>query len=196
MSSVIYSKETDDVVTANGGSIINNVNERESDLLEVIHFHDLFESGEQYPENVADRGVPQNTIYSYISTTFLNGFINYVEIKHVMMIERYTEFNDEKIKKYIEHLKSEYNTDYSGSYNTEETGKVVDDIILIGETEESIWLFWSDRDCSDSCIGRVAKSEEITTLLVKESLIRFIGDYDDCSGKYAELPIPRGWITL
>jgi len=52
-------------------------------------FWSLFKETEEYPKNVAERGVPQDTLYKYISHTFLNGLINYVDEREAILIERY-----------------------------------------------------------------------------------------------------------
>lgn len=51
---------------------------------------DIFLDHEEYPRGVADRGVSEDTLYCYISNTFLNGFINYVKVVKAVMVERYT----------------------------------------------------------------------------------------------------------
>lgn len=145
-------------------------------MQEELEIWDLFDNVEMYPRCIAERGVPQGTCYTYISSTFLNGFINYVNPFYVAMIERYNEgwLNEEEYrKKVLEELKSPH-TDYSP--------RLFDDIFILAESENTIyfnelnmkdnrsyWFFWSDRDCSDCSIGRffigdVTKKEVIKAL--------------------------------
>lgn len=155
-------------------------------------FFDLFDDSEEYPENVAERGVPQNTVYHYISTTFLNGLINYVDNKMAIMIERYTEFDDNDISEYTAHLKDNIHSNYSGSVFR----NVIDDVVIFGETEDSYWYFYSDGDCSDSDIGRVEKDRVGSLEEFKKLYIESLKSNGYYSGKYIELPKPSGWVTL
>ena len=43
-------------------------------------FWKLFSDSEDYPDNLAERGVPQDTLYAYVSNTFLDGLINYTKV--------------------------------------------------------------------------------------------------------------------
>lgn len=158
-------------------------------------FFSLFKESIAYPDNLAETGVPQDTLLSYVSNTFLNGFVNYVDIKHVIMIERYTKFDADKIDRFIEWLNNEPNTKYDNIQKT--IDDVVDDIILFGETDNSCWFFWSDRDCSDCNIGRISSIRGFDATEFKDMFINWLKGYKECySGNYVELPIPKGWITL
>lgn len=55
-----------------------------------VDVYDLFDDDVEYPDkDMLVNGVPIGMNYSYISTTYLNGFINYVEIIGATMIQRY-----------------------------------------------------------------------------------------------------------
>lgn len=46
---------------------------------ERLEFKDLFPIEEDYPgKYIAEEGVPQGAFYSDISTTYLNGVVNYI----------------------------------------------------------------------------------------------------------------------
>jgi len=198
---------------------------------EMPEFFNLFDGYYEYPgDMVAERGVPQNTFYIYIATTFLNGLINYVKIDKMFLIERYSIMHPIKNQLILEKL-----GENSGHFNADERLKVdeqfvkekldnqyqelfakipdddmildtLDDLIIFAHTENSLWIFWSDRDCSDSCIGRVDKNKcdmsTFVSLFLKHIQNDFLPDTrrpssESITGKYLELPIPKnGWITL
>lgn len=154
-------------------------------MKEIKGVFDIFLDSEDYPQNVAERGVAEDTAYCYISNTFLNGFINYVDVIKAVVVERYTcppdcdcingntdtcvvwdspEFH-ERLKPMI----SNFHCDWSYS---------PDDVWILAETENCWWFFWYDRDCSDCCIGRANKQRLISDGLTKEKLIEV---FDHCT---------------
>jgi len=158
-------------------------------------FFDLFDDSEEYPSNERLlNGVPMNMLFEYVSDTYLNGFINYVDIKKVLLIQRYwseKEYGpwDEFVKKAIE-KGSDFHTDYR---------IIEDDVLFLAESESSWWFFWNDRDCSDCFIGRIDKTK-ISYDDLEKALIEFIEEHledpSDITGVYAELPLPSGWKRL
>jgi hypothetical protein len=152
----------------------------------------LFEDGADYPSNEAMvNGVPQNHLYQYVSSTYLNGFINYTPIFYAVMVkrysaddvfvERYPEGSWDKCVKSVDKLTNQFHTNY---------GVLKDDVMLLGETEGSIWFYWFDKDSSDCCIGRLDKSQH-TKERVKELFISYLQNKWEA---YIELPKPTGWI--
>jgi len=59
------------------------------------NFNDYFEYAEDYPSGKVFDILPWNVEWCYCSTTFLNGFINYVKIKKAYVISRYTKWDEE-----------------------------------------------------------------------------------------------------
>lgn len=151
---------------------------------------DLFRDSEEYPQNIAERGVEENYVYCYVSNTFLNGFINYVKVIKAVVVERYTcppdcecinIHNGVTTKsdrcvvwdspKFHERLKPMLAHHSNWSY-------APDDVWILAETENFYWFFWYDRDCSDCAIGRASKE------LLKEDGIdreKVIGIFDSSS---------------
>lgn len=143
-------------------------------------FMDYFSEQEEYPNPPVDM-LPVGKLYSYISTTFLDGWINYVEIKSAFLITRYREHeqNVAAVDKFNE----------GGEFHTC-LGKQLDDDVLILARAKSRdpfdidtdgcgphwWFFWFDRDCSDSCIGRFETTDAEATIIE-----RFTAHAHDCS---------------
>lgn len=157
---------------------------------------DLFEHSEEYPKGVAERGVENNTMYSYISNTFVNGFVNYIEIFWSCVIERYEVWDMEVVNQTVQAASSHVHTDYKG-YG--------DDCLLLGETENCYWLIWFDLDVSDCMIGRMDKAKS-----TPEELIAFVKAFieshdapinrgkntEGITGRFIELPKPTGWLSF
>jgi hypothetical protein len=59
-----------------------------------VKFDDFFTESIEYPRDIALNPLPINTEYIYVSTTFLNGFINYVTIKRAWCLNRYLKLED------------------------------------------------------------------------------------------------------
>ena len=195
-----------------------------------MDFFELFEDCLEYPGDIiAEQGVLQNMFYSYISTTFLNGFINYVNIDRMLLIERYSIMHPIKNQLILEQI-----DDNTGHFNADIKLKVnetlvkeklgdeyhklfaripdddmilntLDDLIIFAHTDHSSWIFWSDRDCSDSCIGRIMKNKCDMDTFVSSFLSHIQNGQPDnrqpssesVTGNYLELPTPKnGWITL
>lgn len=159
------------------------------------NFWDLFDDCIEYPDNELKlNGIPKNVFYEYISSTYLNGFINYVENYDAIMIERYEDWWEDKEKYENE---NDHHTNYS---------KYPDDVIIFAESENDYWFFWNDRDCSDCCIGRIDKTRVKDLNEFKELFIKFIDNngnpeprQENCehiTGRYINLNPPRGWIRL
>lgn len=141
-----------------------------------------FEETQEYPRNVAFNPLPWNICYEYVSSTFLNGFINYVKIKKAYLISRYTA--EDELVQNVDII------DPPGSYNwikfsgtkkevfdkITTPGAIVhshlddfgDDVLILAKIEKNqdeklhfeqentnfYMFFWYDCDCSDCCIGR------------------------------------------
>jgi len=158
-----------------------------------MKFLDYFTDNIEYPNNVALDPIPIGILWSYISSTFLNGFINYVTIVKAFVLGRYYAW-DEEINYTISVM------DPPGSFNwTEKKCKTKDDlyqelvkkkavfhvnpdydfqddvVILAkaGNTEAGIcyFYFWYDMDCSDCCIGRFITDDN------EENVITSFYDY-------------------
>lgn len=149
----------------------------------------LFKDSIEYADHseIVENGIPHNGEIIYLGVHYANGIINYVQIYHTVMIQRYTSKEEwesmdmEKIN--AEHLRS---SDYAEG---------PDDIIFFAETDNELWVFWNDR--SGKCsIGRVDKSRMDRDTFKDEYMQNVLSD-DRYDGKYVDLPVPTtGWIKL
>ena len=161
---------------------------------------DYFDDIVEYPNDVAHNPIPYGTAWCYISSTFLNGFINYVKPVTYFVIDRYTA-RDEKVGEI-----TLYDKDKSIQYNWKGTkarlisialsGKkeiayhtdlrcFCDDVIILGEIEDApkdgkrrYMFFWYDLDTSDCCIGKFETND--TEAEVIQSVRNFL---EECKNK-------------
>lgn len=135
-----------------------------------------FEDNFEYPKEIAHNPIPYGTVWTYVSSTFLNGFINYVKHISCFLIDRYTPDNENigdrtifyQNKDGIEWLKFNGTKKElkdkitSGEIKMHHTnlGCFGDDIIILSEIETQndevgkYMFFWFDMDCSDCSIGK------------------------------------------
>lgn len=153
-------------------------------------------------------GVPIGTRYQYVSSTFLNGLVNYVDnIKAAFVSFEYcTDYTDkngwhsheEKYGEIIRHLDIMTDNRYNQWYHTR-LGDIGGCVLLIGELEDSWVIFEYDMDVSDCSIGRVSKEKYTYDDVLEYALynLKYRHDYEECViGRYAELPTPKGWISF
>lgn len=152
-----------------------------------ITFWDLFPSREEYPDNIAERGVPQGTFYKYISSSFLDGLVNYVDIFAAYVIQPpYGALSEYKAD--IEKSLSNVNTTLS------DFGLI--DVILLAETKSSFWVFWYDPDVSDCCIARCSKEWALHLQIDKDEFRRLFLLALLKDDTYMRLPkLPQSWIS-
>jgi hypothetical protein len=138
---------------------------------------DYFDEHIDYPNNIVDNPIPYGTLWSYISSTFLNGFINYVNPVGCYVVNRYTEETADVTDRNVsvcdkgkfgnwhkfEGTKLELiNTIVSGEKEVYHTklNCFGDDIIIIAKIENELdeenkyIFFWFDCDVSDCSIGK------------------------------------------
>lgn len=161
----------------------------------MTNFFDVFDETFQYPDREQLlNGVPMNTLFEYVSSTYLEGFINYVNIKSVILIQRYWDKDkDDTWDKFVKDSIKEAEKSHT------KYGDIGDDVLILAESDSSWWFFWNDKDCSDCEIGRIDKNK-ISLEDAKKLLIKFIESYkkdqSDITGEYVELPIGSGWRSL
>lgn len=155
---------------------------------------ELFDEIIEYPTSLAEEGVNQGVLLNYVSKSYINGIVNYVSPFFVCVIERYIDWSKISIYDEIELMEKSHHTQYS---------MISDDVILLAKTENSLWFFWSDQDCSDCSVGRIAKT--ITEDDFKQKLIDWIVSHpyvdrdentESIVGNYIELKIPKGWMSF
>jgi hypothetical protein len=174
---------------------------------------DYFENFEEYPTNVVDNPIPYGTLYSYISSTFLNGFINYTEPIKCYLIDRYTP-DDEiitvpNIKGPKKELKEKVLSGEIDCFHTD-LDCFEDDIIILSKIQNNKYrFFWFDMDVSDCSVGKFETTDSQEDVI--QSVVNWL---DDCKSKnkgrivennldngiinYTELPLSflKGWIKF
>jgi len=134
------------------------------------------EQKEEYPQNLAERGVPQNMLFDFVSNQFLDGFINYVKPVFCCVVETYKKL--ENIVLEVER----FNQSFHSSFDI-----LSDNVWILAESENSFWFFAYDKDASDCVIGRIEK------IYSKEEMIEF---FINQIGEIKFLPIKlSGWIS-
>ena len=151
----------------------------------------------EYPNDEQFFELKQNTEYVYVSSSYLNGLINYVKPLYLVCSQKYTYY--EEFDKIIEKLQkinmdawpcSWYHTDFS---------EIEDNIYYLGETDSSYIIFNYDRDCSDCAIARLDKKdftfEQAKIYMMEQAKYEAeLYSYNVCNLRYIELPNPQGWI--
>lgn len=145
-------------------------------------FWELFPDSEEYPDNLAERGVPQDTLYAYVSNTFLDGIINYTKVfATYVLAPGYGELSE--YEESIEDALSETHTKFH------EFGLI--DTVLLTETENSLWVFWYDADVSNCIIGRCDKGKATKSRFEELCL----STVEKNSPRYKKLDrLPQGWM--
>jgi hypothetical protein len=168
------------------------------DLRNIRHYLELdmdkyFKRYIEGPQDIAANPAPINVCYEYVSHTFLNGFINYVEILGAFAINRYREEKefDEGISAFL-----------SQSIHTN-IRMVQDDVVILARAEGSSNIycyFYYDMDCSDCEFGRFETNDSQSVVLERfESYIKGrVGHMaqEGGSGRFVSLPLNsfNGWI--
>lgn len=157
-------------------------------------FLDYFTESIEYPRNVAANPIPMNTLWSYISSTFLNGFINYVTIIDAQLLDRYM-----KMDEYFNNAEDGPNQQYHDGtgwvqppdnltkralfdlYTNPKNRDVPklncfdDDVLILSrcrddgsvDTKGMYMFFWFDQDVSDCGIGRFHTDEPEEVVIEK-----------------------------
>lgn len=157
-----------------------------------------FTNGVDYPNILGGDILPDGTLWSYVSSTFLNGFINYAQPIKCYLMNRYRDWNEERedddLK--LQHRQPMENKWVDHVFKTKEeiyqfvlknpTGYIhsrldvfSDDILVLSkvkDTPNKYIFFWFDRDVSDCCIG-VFTTEDTEETVVNEfrSYVQEIG---------------------
>lgn len=148
-----------------------------------IEIWDYFNEKIDYPSDVALNPIPYGTVWSYISSTFLNGFVNYVKPIACFVLDRYAEDGEligdrnftvcnagefGKWHKWEGTKKQLIDAIKNGSKAMAHTKLDCfgDDIILLTEIEPDKYMFfWFDMDVSDCSIGRFETTDPKETVI-------------------------------
>lgn len=151
----------------------------------------------EYPSNEQlIHGIQPGVLFSYVASTYLQGFINYVDIISAVLIHRYSETTEafNEITARIEKQAKEHIEPHTFLSNYD------DDMLILGKTKDMYVVFWVDKDCSDCNIGGLAldtfdsENDAISALYAEaEHLI----ERGDVRGYY-KIPTEffSGWIML
>lgn len=150
------------------------------------HFPDALE----YPD-VCEICMKPGAWQTYVSSTFLNGWINYVRIKKVFLITRYRDHAANLAA--VEACKN--------GRDVHTSLRVVGDDVLILAQEEGRsmwWVFWFDCDVSDCCIGRFESSETAEQLYADFEVWANAVSLDEGAAPALEVPVSsiHGWISF
>jgi hypothetical protein len=125
-----------------------------------IYMDDYFDTSISYP-NVTDIAMQPGVLLEYVSSTFLEGWINYVQIINAYVIFRYS--NPGKTRQRVERFNL-----IDGIIHTK-LGQFGDDVLILAKGSERdgplYWFFWFDRDSSDCMIGRFSTDEDESTVV-------------------------------
>lgn len=175
-----------------------------------------FHTHTEYPQEVAVDPLPMNELWSYISSTFLNGFINYVDIKSAFLFNRYQQWDEELTNHHTVRQEGAGQTQYgydwvkfkgtkgqlydlvvgnpNAIYHTN-ISMFEDDVVILAEASRNVYLFfWYDQDCSDCSIGRFITDEPYEEVLKDFKEWATNKEFD--GGEAKELPASffRGWL--
>lgn len=141
-------------------------------------FNEYWGDTVEYPKPT-ESILPLDTLWTYIATTFLNGWINCVKPIKAFLITRYTQHE--------ENIANAAKFNGRQDYHTEATDYIDDDVLLLAmdeHNEDIYWFFWSDRDSSDSRIGRFKTADP------QEHVVKLFEKY--CQERSRELSVDYG----
>lgn len=158
-------------------------------------FNEIFKWSEDYPK-ISGEILPYGTLYEYISSTFLNGFINYVDIRYAVASNRY--WDDEDVRNF-----GDWEEFISNMSKRTEPHTNLDtyrsDICCYGlDNHKDFIFFYFDRDVSDCCIGRLEKestTEELLKQYVINTSLNKAEGYQE-TPKILQIKKPKGWVSF
>ena len=155
-----------------------------------------FTNDEEYPSNVCDDLLPWGTFWCYVSSTFLNGFINYVHVEKAYLANRYTEMDE--VIECGEHAGTTKRSVFdkltvNPPIHANLHAFSYDLVLLTKISEGKYMMFWFDCDVSDCCIGRFVTADTEADV---------IAEFDKFVNKvipsHAEIPLNffKGWMSF
>lgn len=162
-------------------------------------FNDCFTDKDQYRDPTTVNVTEPGWLIDYISSTFLNGWINYVTPVKAFVVSRYAEdFGAVKAK-----LAS---WEESKPYHTK-LCELGDDVALLGQDKRGrYWYFYFDNDTSDCSIGVLdIEAGGLTGDQIVKAFDEHVqGIADRCerayggTGEALEIPLSciKGWVSF
>lgn len=136
------------------------------------------------------RGLNIGEEYTFITTTYMNGFINLVEVEKAFLLFDGDYNEKDEILENIENV-SEINWFHTN------LGRFSCPVTVIGSLEDSYVVFFFDSDVSSCLMQRIDKNKytlddvTINTLQIMNMRQQWM---DSACEEYVELPKPKGWI--
>lgn len=181
------------------------------------NFNNYFIDSIDYPNDIAVNPLPLNVMYNYVSSTFLNGFINYVEIRKAFVLSQYYRWNEQinhtisiqdppKSCKWVDktfRTKDElFNTLIIPGiqFHTKLDRDFNDAVVILARAGEidnppgmCYYYFYYDLDCSDCNISRFLVKE--AEYIVTKKFIYYINSFE-YKDKPREIPFHyfTGWV--
>lgn len=160
-----------------------------------MKFDDYFPHAIEYPDPTEIDMTAKGWRFDYISSTFLNGWINYVRPVRAFVVSRYDATSKSKLEEWIA----------TPPHDTQ-LGDLGDDVFILARDDDArrLWFFWFDCDVSDCSIGCLdvdpgdhGAAEEAFVEYVGERGADFKIGYGGC-GEAVEIPLVciRGWVQF
>jgi hypothetical protein len=160
-----------------------------------MRFDEYTPHDSEYPRPAVEPLKP-GVFWSYISSTFLNGWINYTgDAVRAYLMERY----------YSPERNDETNAESLARWHADppfhsKLGELGDDVILVTKDEGGKWwVYWFDCDVSDCCIGILDTADDDAAVLAAFDewiAVRQV----DLRPEGKALPIEpksiRGWVSF
>ena len=152
-----------------------------------------FDEEYEYPSNEQLlHGIQPGVLFSYVASTYLQGFINCVDIEAAVLLNRYSE-TDEEFQKQIDSIKkevAEQNEVHTSLYD-------YDDILILGNTKDMYVVFWSDGDVSDCNIGGLSLDtfESLSDAICKAHEMQSKGELGSYSTASTKCKKTGKWIS-
>ena len=122
-------------------------------------FMDYFSHCEEYP-TVAGEILPLGELWSYISNTFIDGFLNYSRPQKLFVLGRYYEWSGDKKDLWDKAISEQQHM------HPEFLRMFGDDVLLLSRGNDGAWwFFWCDQDVSDCSIGRFITDDDPSEVL-------------------------------
>lgn len=172
----------------------------------------------EYPTHAQLFELKKNSWYFYVSSSYCNGFVNYLENKSAFLICRYT-YNcpnrpsidyrwsidysgctldnvdrETTHKDYFDNLFRIENICDNKWYHTDLGLFCNDDVIITGEIEDSYIMIYFDTDISDCEILRCSKEEYNSLSDFNEAVVNMIEE--DRNNLITQIREPKGWIKF
>lgn len=156
-------------------------------------FKDCFYNTFEYPDPTQIDVTQSGWLLDYISSTFLDGWINYVKPVRVFVLSRYAEdFQAVKATLAAWEVKPPFHTKLSS---------LGDDVIVLAKDKTGrYWFFHFDCDVSDCSIGVFdaagAEADIIFDKYVRDCAEDYARGYGG-TGEALEIPLSciRGWVS-